>query len=208
MGTRTSLEVGVIAGIISVVVGVATGTVAGFFGGWLDMTVMRLMDVIQAIPRFFLALVAIVLLGAEVLVVALVIGVLSSPVVARVMRAQVLSISEREFVIAARATGVRSHMILLRHVLPNGLSPIIVTGSLLVGNAILIEAGLSFLGVSDPMSISLGSMLNTAQPHLRQAWWLSVFPGALIVALVLAINLLGDELNEAMDPRRAVRSVT
>ncbi len=205
-GTRTSLKVGVGAGFVSVLVGLAIGMPAGFWGGWLAMVLMRATEVVQAIPRFFLALVVIVLLGARISVVTLVIGILSYPVVARVVRAQVLSLKEREYVLAAYATGLRSWAVLLRHILPNAASQVVVTGSLLVGNAILIEAGLSFLGVSDPMSISLGSMLNTAQPYLREAWWLSVFPGTSILVLVLAINLLGDELNEAMDPRRALQT--
>lgn len=200
-GARVSLLVGCLAALTSTLIGVAIGCVAGFYGGAPDAILMRLTELFQTIPQFFLALVIIALAGPGLGKVIFVIGILGWPLTARLVRAEFLSLKGREFVEAARALGMGDLRMILRVILPNALPPIIVTASLEVARAILLEAGLSFFGLGDPNFVSWGTMLNNAQGFLRRAWWMSVFPGMAIFTAVLAFNLFGDGLNDALNPR-------
>lgn len=204
-GTRVSLAVGCLAAATALVIGVLVGAVAGFAGGWLDALLMRLTELFQVLPRFFLALVVVALFGGGIGKLVLVIGVLSWPPTARLVRAEFLSLKQREFVEAARALGLSSPAIAARQILPNALPPAIVAGSLDVAQAVLLEASLSFFGLGDPTMVSWGGMLNTAQPFLRRAWWMSMFPGLAIFLAVLAFNLFGDGVNDALNPRMKER---
>jgi peptide/nickel transport system permease protein len=155
------------------------------------------------VPRFFLALIVVAILGGHIWLIILVLSLTSWPLTARVLRAQILTVRTREYVLAARAMGAKEFHILWRHVLPGALPPVITQASLQVGSAILAEAGLSFLGLGDPNVISWGSMLNDAQQFFYDAWWMSVFPGLAITLTVLGVNLVADVLTEAWDPRLA-----
>lgn len=200
-GARISLLIGALAAITSMVIGVIVGLFAGYRGGVVDDLLMRVTEAIQVTPRFFLALVVVVLFGASLQNIILIIGLLSWPAIARLIRAETLSIREQEYVQAARIVGVRDFPIMFRHILPNALPPTIVAGSLLVSQAILIESALSFLGLGDPSRPSWGLMLNQANTFLRVAWWLAFFPGIGILLASLGFNLVGDGLNEALNPR-------
>ncbi len=200
-GTRVSLVVGVVVATTAAAIGVVAGGVAGYAGGIADDLLMRLAELFQVIPRFFLALVVVALFGSHLGVLVLLLGLTSWPGAARLVRGQVLSLREREYVVAARAAGVPEGRILVRHVLPAALPPVVTHAALGVGGAILVEAGLSFLGLGDRNVISWGGLLNDAQPFVRRVWWLSVFPGLAITLTVLGTNLLADGLNEAWNPR-------
>jgi peptide/nickel transport system permease protein len=200
-GARVSLLVGCLAALTSTLIGIAIGGTAGFYGGSLDGLLMRVTELFQTIPQFFLALVIIALAGPGLGKVIFVIGILGWPLTARLVRAEFLSLKAREFVEAARALGIGDLRMILRVILPNALPPVVVTASLEVARAILLEAGLSFFGLGDPNFVSWGTMLNNAQGFLRRAWWMSVFPGAAIFVAVLAFNLFGDALNDALNPR-------
>ncbi len=205
-GARVSLLVGLLAAATATGIGILVGAVAGFYGGRVDAILMRLTELFQILPRFFLALVIVALFGQGIGKVILVIGLLSWPPAARLIRAEFLSLRNREFVEAARALGPSDLTIAVRHILPNAIPPAIVTGSLDVAQAILLEASLSFFGLGDPNLVSWGSMLNVAQPFLRRAWWMSVFPGVAIFATVVAFNLFGDGVNDALNPRLRSRT--
>lgn len=199
-GARVSLAVGLLAGLVSLTLGVLIGSLAGYYGGWIDSTLMRISEFFQIIPRFFLAILIVALLGGGLEKTILVIGGLSWPAVARIIRAQFLALREREMVDAARAVGFSDWHIIVKEILPNAIPPAIVQGTLDISEAILLEAGLSFFGLSNPDAPSWGEMLNRAQPFLRTAWWMSVFPGVAIFVTVLAFNLIGDGLNDMLDP--------
>ena len=200
-GARVSLLVGVLSALVATAVGVAVGAVAGYAGGATDAWLMRLTELFQVIPRFFLALVVIALFGAGLGNVVAVIALLSWPPTARSIRAEFLKLKEVEFVQAARVVGAPPTRIVLREILPAAIAPAIVLGSLGVAQAILLEAGLSFLGLGDPNSASWGLMLNNAQRFLRQSPWLAVPPGLAICLTVLAFNLVGDGLTDVLNPR-------
>ncbi len=193
-GARISLLVGVVTAATAAFVGTAVGATAGFYGGSTDDLLMRLTEFVQVIPRFFLAVLVAALFGPSIVFLVLLFGLTFWPGTARLVRSQVLSLREREYVVAARSVGLRDGRILVRHVLPNVLAIILVSGALQVGAAILIEASLSFLGLGDRTVVSWGYMLNNAQPFLRSAPWLSVFPGLALVMTVLGTNLLADGL--------------
>lgn len=201
-GLRTSLLVGAVVAAISGTIGTVVGALAGAGSRLVDDLLMRLTEFVQVIPRFFLAVVVIALWGPRLDRLVLLLGVTSWTWTARVVRAETLSLRGREFVDAARALGASASTILLRHIVPNALPPTVVMVSLGASTAILIEAGLGFVGLADPDVVSLGSLAADAQPFLRRAWWMAVFPGVGIVAAVLAINLVGDALNDRLDPRR------
>jgi peptide/nickel transport system permease protein len=201
-GARTSLSVAFAAAFVSTALGVLVGAAAGFYGGRLDDAVMRLTELFQVTPRLVLAIVIVALFGARMWTVIGVIAVLSWPTTARLVRAQLLSLRTREFVQAARALGASDLRVLVRALLPSTLSVVVVEASFQMANAILLEAGLSFLGLGDASLVSWGSMLQEAQPFLRTAWWLATFPGGAIVLLVLGLNLMGDGLNDLLNPRR------
>lgn len=202
-GARVSLLVGIVTAAMAAGVGTAVGATAGFYGGATDDLLMRLTEFVQVIPRFFLAVLVAALFGPSLAFLVVLFGLTFWPGTARLVRAQVLSLREREYVVAARALGLRDRRILVRHLLPNVLAVVLVSGALQVGAAILIEASLSFLGLGDRSVISWGYMLNNAQPFLRSAPWLSVFPGIALVITVLGTNLLADGLQTARDRPRA-----
>lgn len=200
-GVRTSLAIGVAAAAIAVATAILIGAAAGYFGGWIDDLLMRITEVFQVIPRFFLAILLVAFFGANVINVILAIGVLSWPEIARIVRAEFLSLKARQFVAAAQVSGAGTGTIVFGEILPNALGPIVVITTLQVGQAMLLEAGLSYLGLGDPRHISLGLMLYQAQEIMRSAWWATVGPGALIFLAVLSANLVGDGLNDLFNPR-------
>ena len=202
-GSRTTLLIAVLATVGAVVFGTAVGAVAGYFGGWVDDALMRLTEFFQTIPSFLFAIVLIAVLSPSATNLVIAIGVVSWPPIARVVRGEVLSVKAREFVQAAVVAGQRDLAILITQVLPNTLSPLIVTGSLLVATAILVESALSFLGLGAPNQMSWGFMIGAGRSFLRDAWWLVTVPGIVILLTVLSINLVGEGLNDALNPRLA-----
>lgn len=202
-GARVSLFIGAVSTLAALSIGVALGCVAGYAGGWADRLIVRFIEIFQTIPNFVLALLIVAILGPSLANIILAVAIVSWPPLARLTRAQVRSVATREFVQAARCQGQSAVSVLVRHVLPNAVSPIIVTGSLAVASAILIEAALSFMGLGDPNYMSWGYMVGAGRTVIRQAWWVSVFPGAAVLLTVVAINLVGEALNDALNPRIA-----
>lgn len=201
-GARISLVVGVAAVAVSLVVGVVLGLLSGFVGGRVDVVVMTVVDVTLSFPQLLLALAFVAALGPSLVTIIVVLGLTGWERYARVVRAEVLALREKEFIEAARAMGVTSARIVLRHVLPNTFSSIIVMSTLQVAQAILQEAALSFLGVGSGSAYpTWGQMIALGRDFVSIAWWLSTFPGLAILATVLAINLVGDRLRDALDPR-------
>ena len=201
-GGRVSLSVGLVSMGISLVIGVTMGALAGFYGGLIDSIICRIIDVLMCIPIFFLILTVNAYVTPSIFNIMAVIGAFGWMGVARLVRGQLLSLREQEFVEAARALGVRDIRIIFRHLLPNALAPVVVAATMGVANAILTESALSYLGlgVQEPTS-SWGSMLRSAQPYMVQAPWMAIFPGVLISITVLALNFMGDGLRDATDPR-------
>jgi peptide/nickel transport system permease protein len=201
-GSRISLSVGILAVIISGLLGVGAGLIAGFYGRRLDLAIMRLVDIQLAFPFILLALAVIGVLGPGFRNVILVLGVAGWMVYARVVRAQVLSVREREFVEAARAVGASDLRIIRLHVLPNTLAPVIIVGTFAVATCIITEASLTFFGLGVEATIpTWGSMLSDGRAYMGTAWWLTTFPGLAMMLTVLSINLIGDWLREYIDPR-------
>jgi peptide/nickel transport system permease protein len=200
-GARISLLVGVLAALTSSGIGIIVGASAGFYGAWLDGLLMRLTELFQIMPRLFLAMLIIAVFGTGIERIVLVIGILGWPAMARLVRAGVLSLKEQQFAEAARAIGVGNARLCFREILPNALPPAIVVGSLDVAQAILMEAGLSFFGLGDRNLVSWGTMLFNAQTFLRHGWWLTLFPGLAIFLTVIAFNLVGDGVNDALNPK-------
>lgn len=194
-GARTSLLVGATVASLALLLGIVVGLIAGFARGWVDDLLMRLTELFQILPRFFLAIAVIALFGNNLLNLIMVLALTSWSGLARIARAEVLSLRERDFIIAARSVGVRPRGILWRHILPNAINPLLAATALIVSSAILTEAGLSFLGLGDPNTISWGYLLNNAQPFIRLAWWLPVFPGLAIVVTVLGLSLVLERSN-------------
>ncbi len=201
-GSRVSLLVGFVAVGIATLIGLVVGSLAGYYGGWLDQLLMRLVDLMLCIPVFFLILAVIVALGPGIWNIMVVIGLTSWMGVARLVRAEFLSLREREFVAAARALGAGDARVIIRHMLPNALVPVMVAATLGVAGAILTESVLSFLGLGvQPPTPSWGNILTAGQANIEIAWWLSVFPGLAILITVMSYNLLGEGIREAIDPR-------
>lgn len=201
-GARISLLVGFVAVGISTLLGILVGALAGFYGGWVDALVMRFVDIMLCFPTFFLILAVIAFLNPSIWNIMVVIGITSWMGVARLVRAEFLSLREREFVLAARAVGAGDLRLIFRHMLPNALSPVLVSATLGVAGAILTESALSFLGIGvQPPTPSWGNMLIAGKQTLGYAWWLSVFPGLAILVTVLGYNLLGEGIRDALDPR-------
>jgi len=201
-GARISLSVGFLAMLTAMILGIVIGGVAGFFGGWVDNLAMRLVDIALSIPSLFLLLILVVIVAPSTPVVIAAIGVTTWMYPARVVRGIFLSLREQEFVEAARAVGAPSGRIIVRQILPNAMGPLIVNATLMVGQAIISESVLSYLGVGiQPPTPSWGNMLADAQSYLWQAPWMAVFPGLMILITVLTFNLLGDGLRDALDPR-------
>lgn len=200
-GARVSLVIGLVSALVAVVIGVTIGALAGYFGGMVDDALMRITEFFQTIPGFVLLIVLVALFSPSVVSIVVAIGLVSWTPIARIVRGEFMSLRTREFVQAAILMGESDLRIILRQILPNALSPVIVSGSLLVGTSILLESALSFLGLGDPNMMSWGYMIGAARTVIRLAWWMSVFPGLAIVLTVLALNLVGDGLNEALSPR-------
>jgi peptide/nickel transport system permease protein len=200
-GARVSLVVGIVAALVSSVIGILVGSVAGYFGGLADQFMMRVTEYFQVIPRFFLALVLVSLFGSNYLIVIFAIAILGWPPVARLARGEFLSLRERDFVLSLRAVGASRFSIIFREILPNAAPALIVVTTLQISGAILTEASLAFIGLGDPTWPSWGAMLNSSQQFIRDAWWMSVFPGLGIFLTVAAFNLFGDGLNDMLNPR-------
>lgn len=203
-GGRISLGVGVAATTLQLIIGITLGAAAGYYGKWVDIIIMRLVDIIMCFPFFVIAISAAAIMGPSVWNVIIIIGALQWTNIARIVRAEILSLKQREFVEAARALGLNGREIITKHLLPNILAPIIVYATLGIANGILLEAGLSFLGlgVKQPQP-SWGNMLSAAQSMrvLQNEWWLWLPPGAMVFLTVLSINFLGDGLRDALDPK-------
>ena len=202
-GARTTLLIAVLSTLAAVAFGTLVGAIAGYYGGLIDDILMRATEFFQTIPSFLFAIVLIAILSSSAMNLVIAISVVSWPPITRVVRAEVLSVKSREFVQDAVVAGQRDHAILVSQVLPNTLSPLIVTGSLLVATAILIESALSFLGLGAPNQMSWGFMIGAGRSFLRDAWWLVTIPGVAILLTVLSINLIGEGLNDALNPRLA-----
>ncbi len=201
-GARISLLVGFVAVGIATLVGIVLGAVAGYYGGWADIIIMRFVDIMLCFPSFFLILAVIAFLEPSIWNIMIIIGLTGWMGVARLVRAEFLSLRERDFVLAVRSLGASDLRIIMRHILPNALSPVLVSAALGIAGAILTESALSFLGIGvQPPTPSWGNMLIAGKQTLGTAWWLSVFPGLAILLTVLGYNLLGEGLRDALDPR-------
>jgi peptide/nickel transport system permease protein len=201
-GSRVSLKVGFVAVGLATLIGLLVGALAGYYGGWVDSALMRLVDLMLCFPAFFLILAVIAVLEPSIWNIMAVIGLTSWMGVARLVRAEFLSLREREFVTAARALGASDLRLILRHMLPNALAPVMVSATLGVAGAILTESALSFLGLGvQPPTPSWGNILTAGKDNIEIAWWLSVFPGLAILVTVMSYNLLGEGIREAIDPR-------
>ena len=200
-GARTSLLIGLVATLFATLLGVLFGGIAGYYGGVVDEMLMRLTEMFQTIPSFLFAILVVAILSPSIGSVILAIAVVSWPPMARLVRGEFRALRNREFVEACISMGMSDARVIVRHILPNCVSSIIVTGSLLVATAILTESALSFLGLSDPNVMSWGFMVGAARDFLQRAWWLCAIPGVAILVTVLAINLVGDGLNDALNPR-------
>jgi len=201
-GARVSISVGFFAVIITLIIGVIFGMMSGYFGGWVDSVIMRFTDIMLCFPTFFLILIVIAFFEPSIVNVMIVIGITSWPGLARIVRAEVLSIREREFVLASKMLAVGRSRMFFAHILPNVISPIIVYAAIGIGGAILTESGLSFLGlgVQPPMS-SWGQILMQGKDYIYVAWWLSLFPGLVILLTVLSFNMIGEALRDVLDPK-------
>lgn len=201
-GSRVSLKVGFVAVGISATIGTVIGLVSGYYGRWVDAFFMRLVDIMLCFPTFFLILAVIAMLEPSIVYIMIVIGLTGWMGVARLVRAEVLTLREREYVLAAKALGATDMRIIFRHILPNALSPVLVYASLGIAGAILTESALSFLGIGvQPPTPSWGNILTSGKDYIEFAWWLSLFPGLAILITVLAYNLLGEGIRDTLDPR-------
>lgn len=204
-GSRASLLVGFLSASIGLFIGVVVGALAGYCRGWVAAAALRLTELFQTVPTFILVIVIVTILRPSTVTIAAAIGLATWPTIARLTRAQFLSLRETEFVLAARSIGLRPFDIVFREIMPNAISPILVTLSVMVANAILIEAGLSFLKLGDPNLVSWGGMIGEGRPFLRTAWYLTAVPGAALALTVLSLNLIGDGLNDMLNPRSGGR---
>lgn len=200
-GSQVSLQIGFSAVIVSLVIGTLVGAVAGYFGGWVDSVLVHVTELFQTFPTFLLVVVLVAIGQPSVTLISLAIGIASWPTIARLVRAEFRSLRESDFVLAARSQGFSSLRIIFQEILPNALPSIIVTTSVMVASAILIESALSFLGFGDPNRVSWGSMIGAGRDSLRTAWYLTVLPGIVLILTVLSLNLVGDALNDALNPR-------
>ncbi len=200
-GAKTSLLIGLVATAVAVLFGTVMGALAGYHGGWIDDALMRVTELFQTIPSFIFAILLVAIMTPSIESIVIAIAVVSWPAVARLVRGEFLSLRGREFVQACQTIGMANWRIIFLQILPNCVSPIIVTGSLMVATAILIESGLSFLGLGDPNVMSWGFLVGAGRTVLRSAWWICTFPGFAILLTVLAINLVGEGLNDALNPR-------
>ena len=200
-GASATLAVGAAAALCTVCIGLALGAAAGFYGGWVDTVLMRITEFFQVLPPLLFAMVLVTLFAPNLITISISIGVVSWPSVARLTRSEFLKIREREYVMAARSIGSRNGRIIWRVILPNALPPLIVTATLIIGVAILFEAGLSYLGRSDPNILSWGFMIGSSRDYIFESWWAVSFPGVAIFLNVLAVSLVGDVLRDAFNPK-------
>jgi peptide/nickel transport system permease protein len=201
-GARISLLVGFVAAGIAVLIGSIIGLIAGYYGGWIDSVLMRIVDIMFCFPTFFLILAVITFLRPSIWYIMIIIGLTGWMGVARLVRAETLTIREMDYITAARCIGCSDSRIIFRHILPNAVSPAIVAATLGVAGAILVESSLSFLGIGvQPPTPSWGNILTSGKDYIEFAWWLSLFPGLSILITVLAYNLLGEGIRDALDPR-------
>ncbi|WP_110970608.1 ABC transporter permease [Pseudomonas huaxiensis] len=201
-GARVSLAVGVLSSLATLLTGLLVGALAGYFGGWLDAVLMRLAEFFQIIPQLVLAVILVAVLEPSLGSIVLAISLVAWPAVARLVRAEFLSLRQREFVQAARVLGQSPLAIVFQQILPNALAPLLVTMTFVMATAILTEAALAFLGLSDPEAMSWGYMINASRGLLREAWWMSLLPGLAILLCVLAVNRVGEGLRVAFEPAR------
>lgn len=200
-GSRATLLVGAMAALITSVIGVLVGAFAGFYGRWIDAALSRITEFFQVLPPLLFAMVIVAVLPPTLPIIALAIGVVSWPSVARLTRAEVLRIKAADYVRAARAAAAPDRFLIWRVILPNALPPLIIAATLNIGAAILFESGLSFLGLSDPNIMSWGLIIGNGREHIFTAWWVVTFPGIAIFLTVLAVSLIGDGLNDAFNPK-------
>jgi peptide/nickel transport system permease protein len=200
-GAKTSIMIGLVATAAAVFIGVIFGALSGYYGGKIDDGLMRVTEMFQTIPSFVFAILLVAIMKPSIESIVIAITVVSWPGVARLVRGEFLALKNREFVQACHTLGMGDIQIMLREILPNCVSPIIVVGSLMVATAILIESGLAFLGLGDPNIMSWGFQIGAGRTMLRSAWWVCTFPGIAILVTVLAINLVGEGLNDALNPR-------
>ncbi len=201
-GARISLSVGFIAVAISLVIGLALGGISGYYGGWVDNLIMRVVEVMYCFPTFFLIMMVITFLGPSIVNVMVVIGFTSWPGLCRLVRAEFLTLRERDFVYSARVQGVSDARVIFRHILPNAMAPVYVSATLSVGGAILVESALSFLGLGVQIPApSWGNILTAGKNYIDYAWWLTLFPGLAILITVLSFNLIGEGLRDVLDPK-------
>ncbi len=205
-GARISLSVGFLAVLIAISIGTLYGSIAGYFGGFIDNIMMRFVDVFIAFPTFFLLLMLVGVFEASIVAMILILGLTSWPGTARFIRGEVLSLKEKQFTEAARAIGLPHRTILLRHLIPNGISPVLVSAAMMVSTMIYSEAGLSFLGIGiRPPTPTWGNMMSSGKDALLVAWWVALFPGGILAATMLSFNLLADGLRDAFDPKVLMR---
>ncbi len=204
-GSRVSILVGMSAALAAVFVGSLVGALAGFYGGRVDDVLMRVTDAVQTIPSFLAAIVIVGIIGPSLTTIVVSISVVSWPMVARLVRAEFMRLRGQDFVLACRIMGMADTRIMFTQILPNCLSPIVVAASVLVATAIIVEAGLSFLGLGDPNMMSWGAIIGAGRSAMRTAWYITVVPSAAVVVTVLALNLIGDALNDVLNPRLRVR---
>ncbi len=200
-GARVSLAIGLAAALMSVCIGITIGALAGYYRGWVEEVLMRFTEFFQVLPTLLFSMVIVALFGASLEVVTIAIGVVSWTAVARITRAEFLRIRELEYVMASRASGAGNFKLMVAVILPNAFPPIIVQAALMVGSAILFEAGLSFLGLSDPNVVSWGQIIGSNRPYILDASYTVTIPGVAIFVTVLAISLVGDGLNDALNPK-------
>ncbi len=202
-GARVTLLLSLVSTAVALSIGVILGAVAGYHGGWVDDLVMRFTEFFQTIPNFILLVVLVAIFTPSITSIVTAIGIVSWPPLARIVRGEFLTLRSREFVQAAHVLGQSSPRIIFGEILPNALSPVIVSASLMVATAVLLESALSFLGLGDPNLMSWGYMIGAARTVIRHAWWISFFPGVAIALTVLALNLVGEGLSDALNPRLA-----
>ncbi len=200
-GARISLLIGLVATLISVVIGITIGAVAGYYGDWVDTILMRITEAFQTLPNFILLLVLVAVFGSTITTVTVAIGIVSWPASARLTRAEFLSLRNREFVQAGRTLGLRDVKLIFGEILPNALPPVIVYASVVMAIAILLESALAFLKLSDPNVASWGNLIGAGRDVLRVQWYVSAIPGVAILVTVLAVSLVGQGLNDALNPR-------
>lgn len=205
-GGRVSLKVGIVAAVLSGIIGVCLGGIAGYYGGIADKILTEITNIFLMIPSFFLILIVVAIFGSSMFHIMLIIALTSWPSNARMMRAQVMTLKERTFIKSARVLGESNFTILFHYIIPNGIYPVIANTTMNVAQAIITEAGLSFLGLGDPNSVSWGQMIMNGKPYLVNGWWISLFSGIAIMLVVIIFYMIGDGLNYAINPKLQERN--